>query len=281
MGSTMKELEPHQEIMEVSPDDARALLEQNKHNRNVNQNLVIHYARAMRDGLWNFDATPIRLAPDGELLDGQHRLLAVVVSKTTQRFSVWFNIDPATQSTMDTGRKRTFSDALAIAGEKQTAVLATVIGIAYRYDKGARNVQLVAGGSGAMAMVPELMTYFQQNKQPLVNSLAPGGIVWRRFQGGPSFTILSAAFYILARIDAEDAADFYSKLAAGENLALGDPIYALREAFVRLSGKHKPHQSNFLALIIKAWNAYREGRQIKLLSFKPGGSKPEGFPEPV
>lgn len=281
MATTMKELEPHQEIMEISPEDARALLEQNKHNRNVNQNLVVHYARAMRDNLWNFDATPIRLAPDGELLDGQHRLLAVVVSKTTQKFSVWFNIDPSTQSTMDTGRKRTFSDALAIAGEKQTTVLATVIGIGYRWDKGARNVQLVAGGSGAMAMVPELMAYFQQNKQALINSLAPGGLVSRRFQGGPSFTILSAAFYILARIDSEDAVDFYSKLASGENIHSGDPIYALREAYVRLSGKRKPHQSYFLAITIKAWNAYREGRQVKLLTYKPGGSKPEGFPEPV
>jgi hypothetical protein len=35
------------------------------------------------------------------------------------------------------------------------------------------------------------------------------------------------------------------------------------------------------AIMIKAWNAYRRGDSIGLLSFKSGGAKPERFPEPV
>ena len=33
-------------------------------------------------------------------------------------------------------------------------------------------------------------------------------------------------------------------------------------------------------LVIKAWNAYRNGDELRLLRFKPGGANPEKFPMP-
>jgi hypothetical protein len=35
------------------------------------------------------------------------------------------------------------------------------------------------------------------------------------------------------------------------------------------------------ALFIKAWNAYREGREVSLLKWNPGGARPEEFPVPA
>lgn len=34
-----------------------------------------------------------------------------------------------------------------------------------------------------------------------------------------------------------------------------------------------------MGVMIKAWNAYREGRSVGLIRFKSGGAKPEAFPE--
>jgi hypothetical protein len=36
-----------------------------------------------------------------------------------------------------------------------------------------------------------------------------------------------------------------------------------------------------IAVIVKAWNAYRLGDQISMLKFRAGGAKPETFPEIV
>jgi len=36
-----------------------------------------------------------------------------------------------------------------------------------------------------------------------------------------------------------------------------------------------------IALVLKAWNAYRSGETIQLLRFKVGGAHPEKFPEPI
>lgn len=32
--------------------------------------------------------------------------------------------------------------------------------------------------------------------------------------------------------------------------------------------------------LIKAWNAWRDGRELKILGWKRGGAKPEPFPIP-
>ncbi len=55
----------------------------------------------------------------------------------------------------------------------------------------------------------------------------------------------------------------------------------LRNALPRdaLATKKMP-ASHRLAITIKAWNAYREGRSIGYLRFAGGGAKPEQFPEP-
>jgi len=34
-------------------------------------------------------------------------------------------------------------------------------------------------------------------------------------------------------------------------------------------------------VMLKAWNAWREGREVKILAWKRGGANPERFPIPV
>lgn len=68
----------------------------------------------------------------------------------------------------------------------------------------------------------------------------------------------------------------------GVGLEAGDPRLVLREWCIRSMQvgptRARPRTWLIAALMIKAWNAWREGRKVNLLAFRGGGSSPERFP---
>lgn len=268
---------PKHELRQIGPKEAEELLAHSAPNRKISDNIVKTYAEAMREKRWNFDGDPIRISPTGELLDGQHRLTAITQAGSTLQFSVWSNINPAAQDTMDIGRRRSLSDALQIRGEKYSTGLAALTGLAYRWDKGVRGPQLIAGKISIQT--PLLLEYLAQHPE-LRDSLAPAENVRRAL--GIQLSIASLADSLFRRIDVNDAEGFNEALVKGVGLAEGSPVLALRAA-INLNAKpttHRVHPTVTLALLIKAWNNWRDGVPTKVLTYKPGGTHPEAFPEP-
>ena len=72
----------YSKLMDVTPEIAKRWLEQNRGNRSINQKQVDTIAKDILAG--DFDTTHqgIAIATDGTLLDGQHRLLAIVKANT-------------------------------------------------------------------------------------------------------------------------------------------------------------------------------------------------------
>jgi hypothetical protein len=87
---------------------------------------------------------------------------------------------------------------------------------------------------------------------------------------------------VLSAIDADDAAAFFGQIQTGENLSANSPVMALRK---RLADDalaiRKLAIREYTALVFKAWNAYREGRNVRILSWRPGGAAPERYPTPI
>ena len=102
----------------ISPYIAAQMLMANKKNRNINRNYVASLARDMRAGNWQDNGDSIRFGKDGVLLDGQHRLTAIVQSQVSIECLVIKDIDNEAMQTIDSGRKRTYGDRLAINGIK-------------------------------------------------------------------------------------------------------------------------------------------------------------------
>jgi hypothetical protein len=67
----------------ITPDMAADLLAVNVSNRNVRQRRVDQYARDMQVGRWQPTGEPITISDTGKLLNGQHRLMAVVQAGVT------------------------------------------------------------------------------------------------------------------------------------------------------------------------------------------------------
>ncbi len=105
----------------ITPEIAAQMLMMNVGNRNLRKNHVTKLAREIERGDWIVTHQGIAIAPDGRLLDGQHRLAAIIMSKLPTYMSVSRNADPKSFIVLDQGAKRTISDAL---GRSSTTVSA-------------------------------------------------------------------------------------------------------------------------------------------------------------
>ena len=103
--------------MIVTPGQAMNWLEHaNNHNRSLSDRTVQQYARDMKAGRWWLSHQGIAFDPRGNLIDGQHRLWAVVEAEVSVEMYVWFNIQPGVQMVTDVGRGRTLADNLRLGG---------------------------------------------------------------------------------------------------------------------------------------------------------------------
>ncbi|MDK8732557.1 hypothetical protein [Bifidobacterium breve] len=110
----------------ITPDIAKTMLGENVNNRRISHDNVNMFAREMRNGEWRFNGEAIKFSKDGRLLDGQHRLLAVIAADKPLTTLVIRGLEDETQQTMDSGKTRTLGDVLTLRGEKNSTQLASL-----------------------------------------------------------------------------------------------------------------------------------------------------------
>lgn len=66
----------------ITPRIAKTMLSHNTGNRPLRKAVVQRYATDMENGDWQDNGDPIRFDTNGRLIDGQHRLEAVILSDT-------------------------------------------------------------------------------------------------------------------------------------------------------------------------------------------------------
>jgi len=101
----------------ISPELAAEILtERNIQNRSLDKRQVSRYVNEMVNGRWRVHGNGIQFDKTGRLIDGQHRLQAIVESGLSQAFMVTFGVEPDAIVTIDEGRRRSNFDVASIAG---------------------------------------------------------------------------------------------------------------------------------------------------------------------
>jgi hypothetical protein len=107
----------HTETLYIDPEQAAFFLSKNTHkNRTVNSAWVNTLASMMTRGAFQLSPQGIAIDVDGNLIDGQHRLLAIIESGIAVPMRVTFNCEPNTFETLDVGKKRSVRDVAIISG---------------------------------------------------------------------------------------------------------------------------------------------------------------------
>jgi hypothetical protein len=101
----------------VTPASARAMLDANTGNRAIRRAVVAQMARAILAGEWRITHQGIAIAPCGRLLDGQHRLNAIVEAGIPVLMAVARNVPADSFAVIDGGGvsagKRQLRDIMA------------------------------------------------------------------------------------------------------------------------------------------------------------------------
>lgn len=244
----------------VTPEMASKLLDTNTNNRNLSHKTVAALSNAMARGEWKMNGDPIRMSRTGVLLDGQHRLSAVVKSGMSFDFLIIYGLDDSVFTTIDTGKKRNGCDALSIDGFNNISTLSAVC----RMLVSARNfgAPFAQGKNTGEASLQQLVDFARDDEFVHESARFADGqkAIGKMFQKSN----IAYCHYIFNKVSPSYSKDFFDELIGGHYSYRNSPVMALREIFVGFAMRGiKPSRDEKLAYIFKAFKAYRRGAQIK------------------
>lgn len=212
------------EIVTITPELAAQWLANNRaNNRTITKNNVSRHVAEIKAGRWAATAGLIHLDTAGQLINGQHRLTAVVQAQVSIQQLVCFNTPPEVFDHIDQGKSRNASDVLSTHGYTSTKRLAAIALCCISVERG--------GALGRTLPAVEILKYIQANTEGILLSveypdhISIGGVTAR--SGGAS---VRAAIAISSRkIAHRRLREFMQEMSSGA-AEKGDVIYALRQA---------------------------------------------------
>lgn len=249
----------------VTPAIAQDWLTYNTLNRPLSEKTVAKYAEIMRSGNWKPNGDTVAFSVDNTLLDGQHRLAAIVKSGVTLEMIVVNNLEKDVFSTKDTGRKRSGADVLGILGEQNASTVAAVLVKVVHYYAGCAHLNNVLAVD-----YPEAL-----NRYPEVREICKNYQLRSLCRFASS---ILAAYVVCWHVDPTEAEEFFARVADGIGLNADSPERILREQLLRMNDGGTKGRTAAMAWAIKAWNAKRQGRKVKLIQWRRGQDQKEDFP---
>lgn len=253
------------EIVRVTPPMAEKWLGKNVRNRNIRQHQVARYARAMSRGEWLLTGEAVKFAVTGELIDGQHRLLAIVESGETVSLMVVRGLPFDAQDVLDTGTARTAADQLSIHGHTNPALVGAAAKIVILYESG----RFYVDRRNQNVSHREILDFAAGNTM-----MAFAAARARTVTSGSDLrpAVAAASLYLLMKVDDQDALTFFDRLADGVNLPARSPILALRARLRAIKDDRTmlPNQA-LVSLVFRTWNAWLCRRPLTNLPLYRGG----------
>lgn len=255
------------EIISVTPALAEQWLATNTdHNRRLSAKTVKRYAQDMIKGKWLITGETIKFDRDGRLIDGQHRLSAIIAAHKTVKIAVVRDLDADTMLVIDTGKTRSGGDSLAINGHNgYSDAMAALARKIIAFQGGATPIVSGKGGiklRGETITNREIVEYC--NQHDITEHIR---FAWRikNTQVTEALNYGEYAFFhwYFSRVDSAAAEIFLNKLATLEDVSADSPIRALLQkltrSITRLDGKMKMHA------VVTAWNAWRTGEKLTII----------------
>lgn len=255
----------------ITPEMAVELLKKNKINRPPSRRVVEEYARMMAAGLW-YEETgeAIKITPDGILVDGQQRLMALVKANVSLSF-LMAEVDRDAFKYIDCGKKRTPGDVFVTAGVKNYVGIPAGI----RRYLALRGGRVIADPNGAVdgsklnISNGELLSFYSANPD-LFQGAYNMSDRWLDKSGRLLNKADIMGFYLYFRdIDSDDAYEFMCQLFEGANIDAKSPILLLKRRLLedKINTRYKLSGTIKTALVIKTWNFFRTKATPRVLVY--------------
>lgn len=261
--------------IKVTPAMAKDWMKQNiARNRKVRIHRVEAYAADMKAQRWVEDSgETIKFDVNDNLVDGQHRLLAIIESGCTITFSIAKGVPTNAVAVFDTGLKRGLADTLSFQGVDVPARVSPILKWVHSYKHGnPMNRTRVPVSSIELAKF-----YWNDSKRFDLAAEIAKDIYQQKI--GTTATA-GTAYYLFSEISKQYADNFFEGLVSGANLNGRSPVLVLRNRL--LSHKfNRLKQHEILCLYIRGWNHYLEDNPVTALLAIGNDKKPlsnDNFP---
>lgn len=246
-------------LQSVTPDMAAALLANNGHNRKLNANRVQGLVAAMRSGEWRLNGETIIVSDTGKLMDGQHRLKAVMAFGQPVQLLVAYGANEDAFHTIDTGKGRSPGDILSMSDVRNPTACAAVAKLVWQII---HRVPLTTPAP-ASYLLKVLERFPSIQKWALeTNGKGASTIV-------PQASLITALVYLedIAKKPAS-ALDFYEGVTVGANLSEGSPVLALRNRIINVrSSGGRLGAEHAWPITAKALSYFEASQKVSKLRF--------------
>lgn len=235
---------------------ARLLLDVNPANRRVIRSAVDEFVNAMQNGKFeSLNGESIIISREGLLNNGQNRATAVLESGIEQEFLFVFGVLRETRKTLDQNRRRNANDYLSMEGVNVAKYVSGVAMLHWMWNKHGNLNNISSSIRPGASQIAEYALEHIEELSASVHFVPRRGA---NLVGG--IPVLAFAHWLFTQHDTIAGNNFISQLVEGTGLEDGSPILRVRERL--MAGRHLA-RADKLELIIRAWNAHREGRQPK------------------
>lgn len=238
-------------VESVTPELAQAWLETKLDNRPVNDPRVDAYAASMRRGAWRLVLQGLSLDREGRLLDGEHRLWAVVRSGCTVPFLVLRGATLEDRAALDQGRARSIADQLRV-----------VYGIAHapRVTAWVRALH-TALARRVVVLTPDAVRAYIDAHGAAVAFMQEHGPKRRPLNLAP----VGAAFLYAYPSAPERVRELCAAYVSGSGVVVGEPAHTLREYVLTRKAAGRDSLRSAFAKALRAIAAHLDGERIELL----------------
>lgn len=257
-------------VVKITRDKAGEMLAANTANRPVSKPTVRAYAEAMRRGDWLVTHQGIAFDSNGVLVDGQHRLAAVIEADLPVEMTVFTDVAPDSFDVLDTGKRRNAADVLAIEAEKSTTLLAAMVLTVWLYHN--RPDASWSGRSAAVTNHQIVQTLAAHPRigefVPLAERIANETGMIKSASGASAYLIEQANRNRTAKLE-----DWYDGIIAGTGLHKNDPRLVFRRTMFSMTRRQagvvqrRRDTREHLALYLKAFNGWATGEPLSSLRF--------------
>lgn len=255
-------------VQTITPTKASRWLQLNTANRPTSKPVVHSFAEVMRRGDWKVTHQGIAFDTNGVLVDGQHRLAAVVEADAAVDMTVFTSVPADTFDVLDTGKRRNAADALAIEGEKSTPVLASMLRTVWLYHH-----RPDATWSGRTATVTNRQILDTLHEHPGVREYVVLG-ERTATETGMIKSAAAAASYLVDHANPQaDLDPWWEGLLEGAGLTRDDPRLRFRNTMLRMAREQasrtqrRRNTREHVALYLKAFNAWATGNSLHQLRY--------------
>lgn len=259
------------QMVYVTPRLAKNYLEFNPKNRKIKDGHVLFLSNEMKQGRWAENGESIIFDKNLNLVDGQHRLRAIIKSGKSYWISIFRGVKKSAIATMDTGSNRSAADVLQMNGFKYSNGVAALIKVIDKYvirkskgkgfDKWTRrtilsNQQVLDYCSNNYHWIENIIKRlhsFVNTQKPIVLSV----------------TNLALIIYIIGGENPKEEHYNFIKYLSGTNKESGTAInYIYTKLYNSRINKEPLSFYWILGMSIKAWNYYIDGNPaVRLFKF--------------